>query len=146
MDELCAAGCCSRCDMKGSACSGCKETDGHPYGGTCVAVECIRKGGFEAFCALKQSIMEHINALGMKDLQVSEMYLLSGSYVNLAYVLPNGQTVKLLDDHKVYFANQVERPGSERCYGIAADENYLLVCEYGCGGSKPEILLYQKMT
>ena len=40
--------------------------------------------------------------------------------------------------------NQIEIPGSDRCYGLAADDRMLLVCEYGCGGENPEIILYKK--
>ena len=58
--------------------------------------------------------------------------------------LPNGQPVKLLEDNKVYLGNQIELPGSGRCYGNEADEKYLLVCEYGCGGADPQIVGYQR--
>lgn len=40
--------------------------------------------------------------------------------------------------------SQTEYPNSERCYGIAADKEYLLVCEYGCMGADPEIVLYKR--
>ena len=40
--------------------------------------------------------------------------------------------------------NQVEIPGSDRCDGIAADDTYLLVCEYGCEGADPQIVLYKR--
>ena len=41
--------------------------------------------------------------------------------------------------------NQLESlSGSSRCFGLAADEAYLLVCAYGQGGSDPEIIAYQK--
>lgn len=38
----------------------------------------------------------------------------------------------------------VEMPGSDKCYGVVADDAYLLVCEYGCGGTEPEIIMYKK--
>ena len=47
-------------------------------------------------------------------------------------------------DSKVYLGAQIERPGQERCYGVVADENYLLVCEYGCNGADPEIVCYKR--
>ena len=62
----------------------------------------------------------------------------------LTYPLPNGKAVKLLADENIYWGNQIERPDSERCYGLAADDRFLLICEYGCAGSNPEILLYKK--
>lgn len=60
------------------------------------------------------------------------------------YPLPNGQSVRLLEDNNVYLGNQIEISGSDRCYGVVADEAYVLVCEYGCGGEKPQIILYKK--
>ena len=52
--------------------------------------------------------------------------------------------MKLLEDHRVYLRNQIEIPGSDRCYGIVADDKYLLVCEYGCNGAEPQIVLYKR--
>ena len=37
-----------------------------------------------------------------------------------------------------------EKAGSDRYYGLVADNDYLLVCEYGCNGSDPEIVVYRK--
>ncbi len=92
----------------------------------------------------KKEITEEINSLGIKDLKTENLFPLIGSYVNLEYPVPNGQKIRLLRDDRVYWGNQIERPDSERCYGIVADEKYLLVCEYGCGGADPEIILYKK--
>ena len=66
--------------------------------------------------------------------QKRRMRKLNGFYVNLEYPLPNGQ----------YLGNQIEIQGSGRCYGIVADEKYLLVCEYGCGGADPQIVVYKR--
>lgn len=41
-------------------------------------------------------------------------------------------------------AIQLRKKNSQRCYGLTADENYLLVCEYGEGGCDPEIVVYRK--
>ena len=108
------------------------------------AAECIKEKGYEAFPALKQALVAEINALGIPHLHVEDLHLLLGQYVNLEYSLPSGQKVKLLADDNVYLGAQVEVPGSERCYGVAADDTYLLVCEYGCGGSDPCIVLYRR--
>ncbi len=89
-------------------------------------------------------MIDEINALGIKGLQVGDVNILNGFYVNLEYRLPNGQAVKLLEDNRTYWGNQIEIPGSERCYGIAADDAYLLVCEYGCEGADPQIVLYKR--
>lgn len=143
MEAICGADCCSICSKK-EECGGCVKTDGHPFGGTCIAAECIREGGFETFHKLKQTLIDEFNALGIKELQVSDLNLLNGFFVNLEYTLANGQKVKLLEDDKVYLGNQIERPGNDRCYGIVADNDYLLVCEYGCSGADPEIVMYKR--
>jgi hypothetical protein len=143
MLSICGADCCTECGRK-DECGGCVKTGGHPFGGKCFAAECIKRGGFEEFKSIKKALTEEFNALGIKDLEVKDLNLLNGFYVNLEYPLPNGQSVKFLEDNNVYWGNQIEIPGSDRCYGIVADDNYLLVCEYGCGGTEPEIILYRK--
>ena len=69
---------------------------------------------------------------------------LQGRHVNLEYPLYNGTTVKFMNDKDIYLGNQIERQDSERCYGVVADENFILVCEYGCNGVNPEIVLYKR--
>lgn len=49
-----------------------------------------------------------------------------------------------MNDKDIYLGNQIERQDSERCYGVVADENFILVCEYGCNGVNPEIVLYKR--
>ena len=96
-------------------------------------------------CALKAPVIAAFNALGIGDMaEVTDLNALQGSYINLTYTLPNGQTVRLLEDGKVYLGNQLHREGTDRCYGLAADETHLLVCEYGDGGADPEIVVYKK--
>ncbi len=37
--------------------------------------------------------------------------------------------------------------GGEKCflqYKFVADNDYLLLCEYGCNGAEPEIVIYKK--
>ena len=143
MSSICGMDCCSKCNAK-EKCGGCVETGGQPFGGKCIAAECIEAGGHDAFLNLKNRLIEEFNGLGIQDLHINDLNLLIGSYVNLEYPLANGQTVKLLEDNKVYLGNQIERPDNDRCYGIVADEEYLLVCEYGCSGSEPEIVLYKR--
>ncbi len=75
---------------------------------------------------------------------VTELYSLHGAYINLEYELPSGQKVKFWDDDRVYLGNQLEKKNSDRCYGIVADENFLMVCEYGCNGSEPELIIFKK--
>ena len=143
MESICRKACCDKCSRQ-NECGGCKKTDGHPLGGSCIAAQYIKDKGFDAFCEFKNRIIDEFNALNIENLHVKDLNLLNGFWVNLSYPLANGQSVKLLDDNKVYLGNQIEKPNSDRCYGIVADESYLLVCEYGCEGINPEIILYKK--
>lgn len=141
--SICGTDCCENCGRK-EECGGCAETKGHPFGGTCTAAEYIKREGLDAFAEYKEKMVQEFNSLGIKDLKVKDLNLLNGFYINLEYPLPNGQSVKLLEDDKVYLGNQIEIPGSSRCYGIVADEEFLLVCEYGCDGADPQIVVYKR--
>ena len=143
MQSICGSDCCAACPQR-AACGGCRETKGHPFGGTCVAAACVERGGMDAWESWKHAAMAELNALCIPDLQIDNLVPLNGFYVNLEYRLPNGQAVKLLEDNKVYLGTQIERSGQERCYGVIADEAYLLVCEYGCNGADPEIVCYKR--
>ena len=143
MLSICGMDCCGECNRK-EECGGCVETGGRPFGGTCIAAECIKRDGADTFQRMKMDLIEEINALEIENLQINDLNLLNGFYVNLEYQLSNGQSVKLLEDNKVYLGNQVEIPGSDRCYGLVADDTYLLVCEYGCGGTNPQIVVYKR--
>ena len=143
MLSICGVNCCDECSRK-EACGGCKKSNGSPFGGTCIAAECIKKGGIEEFYRVKNELISEFNDLGIKGLKVTDLNLLNGYFVNLDYPLVNGESVKLLEDNNVYLGNQIERSNSDRCYGIVADDTYMLVCEYGCNGTEPEIILYKK--
>lgn len=147
--SICGAD-CAGCPSA-PACGGCRETGGKPFGGDCPLAACCREKGLEGCegckgaCGLKTALIAQFNDLGIPGLgEVTDLNALPGSYINLAYPLPNGQTVKLLEDDKIYLGNQVEKPDG-RCCGLAADGTFLLVCEYGCGGSDPEIVLYRRL-
>ena len=144
MKSICGADCCSQCGRR-EECGGCQKTDGHPFGGSCIAAEYIKREGADAFLEFKKNLIREFNALGIPGLHVEDLNLLIGSFVNLEYPLSNGQTVKLLEDNKVYLGNQIcKHDGSGRCFGLTADENWLLVCEYGDNGSDPEIVVYKR--
>lgn len=135
---------CSGCGFKDN-CKGCEETNGHPFGGECVAAECYKAGGENCYITYKNRLMEEFNTIGIDDMPtITTLCQLSGAYINLEYTLPNGEKIKLLDDTKIYLGYQVEKENSDRFYGLVADNNYLLVCEYGCNGSEPEIIVYKK--
>ena len=70
---------------------------------------------------------------------------LIGSYVNLEYRLPNGAYVKFLDDNVTYLGNQLECEfGGDRCFGIVANMDFILVCTYEENGENPELVVYKK--
>jgi len=102
--------------------------------------------GKEAFDAFKQQIMDEINALEIEGMpKVEKLNALVGGYINLEYRLPNGQTVKFLDDSATYLGNQLECTfGGSRCFGVAANMDFLLVCTYEENGDNPELIIYKK--
>ena len=81
-------------------------------------------------------------------LNINELYSLHGSFVNLEYELPSGKKVKFLKDNKVYLGNQVECQFNDdevkRCFGLVANMDFLLVCEYEENRINPELLIYKK--
>lgn len=143
MASICGTDCCENCAQR-KTCGGCEQTNGRPFGGSCTAAEAVRRAGPEELLRQKQELIAEFNALALPGLQVNDLNLLNGSYVNLAYPLPGGQAAQFLQDNRVYWGNQIEVPGSERCYGVVADETFLLVCRYGCKGRDPELVLYKK--
>lgn len=100
-------------------------------------------GQFEAF---KKKLIDEINDLHIEGVpKVEKLNALVGAYVNLAYPLPNGATVKLLDDQTTYLGNQLEAEfGGERCFGVLANMDFILICTYGKDGADPELVLYKK--
>ena len=100
-------------------------------------------GQFEEF---KKQLIDEINDLHIEGMpKVERLNALVGRYVNLEYRLPNGQTVKFLDDQATYLGNQLEPEfGGERCFGVLANMDFILVCTYGAEGADPELVLYKK--
>ena len=100
-------------------------------------------GQFEEF---KQQLIREINVLHIEGMpEVKKLNALVGSYVNLAYRLPSGANVKFLDDHTTYLGNQLESElGGDRCFGILANMDFILVCTYEAEGANPELVLYKK--
>ena len=91
---------------------------------------------------------EQKDELNIPELIVTELFYLNGAFVNLEYPLENNTTVKFLNNDEIYLGNQVECEFNDgelnRCYGLVANMNFLLVCEYGPNGEKPEIIVYKK--
>jgi hypothetical protein len=52
---------------------------------------------------------------------------------------------KFLDDRTTYLGNQLECEfGGDRCFGVLACMDFILISTYGEGGSDPELVLYKK--
>ena len=100
-------------------------------------------GQFDQF---KKQLIDEINDLHVEGMpKLESLNALVGSYVNLEYPLPNGMRVKFLNDGTTYLGNQLESGlGGDRCFGVLANMDFILVCTYGCGGADPELVLYKK--
>ncbi|MBP3357056.1 MAG: GNAT family N-acetyltransferase [Rikenellaceae bacterium] len=94
---------------------------------------------------VKRRLIDEINALGIAGMpKIENLFVLQGSFVNLEYK-HNGNAVKLLDDDNSYWGTQVEKCGSDgRCFGIACDERYILVSEYGENGADAQIVMLKR--
>lgn len=100
-------------------------------------------GQFESF---KNQLIEEINSLHIEGLpRVEKLNALVGKYVNLEYPLPNGLKARFLNDETTYLGNQLESEfGGDRCFGVLAAMDFIMVCTYEKDGLKPELVLYKK--
>lgn len=100
-------------------------------------------GAFEKF---KTQLIDEINALHIEGMpKLEKLNALVGQYVNLEYRLPNGACVKFLNDQTTYLGNQLESEfGGERCFGVLASMDFIMVCTYEREGKDPELILYKK--
>lgn len=99
-------------------------------------------GQFEEF---KKKLIQEINDLNIEGMpKVESLNALVGSYVNLEYPLPNGAKVKFLNDQTTYLGNQFESElGGDRCFGVLASMDFILVCTYEAEGKNPELVIYK---
>ena len=102
--------------------------------------------GKENFDAFKEKLIEEINDLKIEGMpRLGSLNALLGSFVNLPFRLPNGTSVKLLDDSITYLGNELPCEfGGDRCFGIIANMDFILICSYEPEGLNPELLLYKK--
>ena len=100
-------------------------------------------GQFEVF---KQKLIGEINDLHVEGMpKLTRLNALVGSFVNLEYRLPSGMKVKFLDDGTTYLGNQLEPEfGGDRCFGVLANMEFILICTYAADGADPELVLYKK--
>lgn len=101
-------------------------------------------GGQEGFERFKKQLIDEFNALHIAGLPpVEQLNVLSGSFINLEFTLPNGEKATFLHDNATYLGNQFPCEAG-RCFGIAANMQFLLVCSYAENGESPELILYKK--
>ncbi len=100
-------------------------------------------GEFDRF---KKQLIDEINALHIEGMpELKSLNALVGGYVNLEYPLPGGAKAKFLDDGTTYLGNQLEPEfGGDRCFGVLANMDFILICTYTGGGENPELVLYKK--
>ena len=103
-------------------------------------------GGDEKFDQFKRKLIEEINELHVEGMpELTSLNALVGGYVNLEYRLPNGAKIKFLDDEETYLGNQLEcKFSGDRCFGIVANMDFILVCAYEENGADPELIIYKK--
>ena len=98
-------------------------------------------GKFDAF---KKQLIEEINNLNIEGMpKLESLSALVGAYVNLEYRLPSGMKAKFLDDNVTYLGNQLE-VDNNRCFGIVANAEIILICTYGVEGVNPELVLFKR--
>ena len=106
----------------------------------------IKIGGIEKFDEFKKQLIDEFNVLlkieGLP--KVEKLNVLSGSFINLEYTLPNGNKIKFLNDKASYLGSQLELEGSDRCIGIAANMEFLLISSYEADGKVAELVVYKK--
>ena len=77
--------------------------------------------------------------------KLTKLNALVGGYVKLEYRLPNGKMMKFLDDNTTYLGNQLECEfGGERCFGVIANIDFIMVATYEANGENPELVIYKK--
>lgn len=143
MKGLCGAD-CANCEY-GNNC-GCKGCDS-PFGKQCFIAKYIKIGGIEAYNAFKKKLIAEFNALNIEGMsEITELYALNGAYVNLEYSLPNGTKKKFLDDNEIYLGAQAECEfdTDNKCFGMVAGMDFLLVCTYKENGANPELVIFKK--
>ena len=145
--SICGAD-CENCGYgKAGGCKGCAESKGCPFGKKCFIYSYIQTGGIESYNQFKQTLIDEINALHIPGMpKIDELSALNGAFVNLAYPMPSGEKVKLLDDSAVYLGTQAccefDDGSGERCFGVVAGADFIAVSEYGENGSNPELVMF----
>ena len=87
----------------------------------------------------KQVILELRTQRGMSQDELAEKVFVSRQAVSR---WEHGETV---NEAKTYLGNQLEcEYGGDRCFGVVADMDFILICTYEEDGKNPELVLYKK--
>ena len=151
---------CRCCGMPLEDCNTSREADGNfneEYCQWCYSdgeytldiwKQYAENGGEEKIEEFKSRLIDELNALlhieGLP--RVENLNVLPGEFVNMEYTLPNGEKVKFLDEKQTYLGSQIESESGDRCYGIVANMDFLLICTYEENGENPELVIYKKRT
>ena len=105
-----------------------------------------RELGDNAFTQFKAKLVQEINDMHIDGMPTLEsIHPLNGSFVNIAYRLPNGNYVKFLDNDVTYLGNELPCIYDESiCFGIVCNMEFILICTYGANGNNPELITYKK--
>ncbi len=100
-------------------------------------------GQFDEF---KKQLIQEINELHIEGMpELTKLNALVGKFVNLEYRLPNGASIKFLDDQTTYLGNQLESEIVDGlCFGVIANMDFILIATYEAEGANPELILYRK--
>lgn len=147
--SICGADCTNCGFGKNNNCKGCITSDGCPFGKQCFIYKYIKTGGVENYELFKKQLLDEFNALNIPGMPtINDLYAINGSYVNIAYPMPSGYKVKLLNDKEIYLCNQVECEFNDgeliKYFGLVAGLYFLLVAEYGENCANPELVVYKK--
>ena len=148
---------CQCCGMPIEDCNISREADGNfneEYCQWCYAdgeytLDIWRRyaeiGGKEKLEEFKRQLIDELNTLlNIEGLpKVEKLNVLPGEFVNMEYILPNGEKVKFLDNKQTYLGSQLESDFGI-CFGIVANMDFLLICSYEENGENPELVIYKK--
>lgn len=144
-NSICDLG-CNQCDLK-NQCNWCIATNWHPFWWNCVLANvCGNKECVESQTLIneyKSQLIDEINALWIKDMpKVTELFALKWDFINLEYEL-NGQKIKFWNDNDIYLWAQLPKD-EKTCFWITANDEYILVCEYGENWENPKIVMFKR--
>ena len=108
-----------------------------------------RKGEFAGnseYELLKKQLITEINDLKITGMpKVEKLNALVGRFVNLEYPLPSGIKARFLDDQTTYLGTQLNSEiEKDRCFGVLANSEFILISTYKPDVTDPELILYKK--